>query len=87
MTGSNLHIGWSTLLARTLARAGVRHAVVSPGSRSTPLVLGLLAERSIKMHPVIDERSAGFYALSIARVTGAPAATSVLHRRPSLETL
>jgi 2-succinyl-5-enolpyruvyl-6-hydroxy-3-cyclohexene-1-carboxylate synthase len=73
MGASNLHLAWSELFARALARAGVRHAVISPGSRSTPLVLGLLRERAIQPHSVIDERSAGFYALAIAKLTGQPA--------------
>lgn len=73
MGGSNLHLAWSQLLARAVASAGVRHAVISPGSRSTPLVLGLCRERALELHSVIDERSAGFYALGIARQTGLPA--------------
>lgn len=54
-------------------RGQVRHAVVSPGSRNTPLVLALHAAPEIETHVVIDERTAGFVAIGLARATGAPA--------------
>lgn len=65
---------WAELIASTLADAGVRLCVVSPGSRSTPLVLALAADGRFEMPTIIDERGAAFFALGAARATGEPAA-------------
>lgn len=53
------------------ARAGMEHVVVCPGSRSTPLALAAAESRS-QVHVRLDERSAGFYALGIARASNKP---------------
>ncbi|HSM81341.1 MAG TPA: thiamine pyrophosphate-binding protein, partial [Nodosilinea sp.] len=63
---------WASVLAATLARLGLRTAVVSPGSRSTPLTMALAGHPDIEVVPVLDERSAGFFALGVARRTGLP---------------
>ena len=52
---------------------GVRHAVVSPGSRSTPIALEIANRQEIEMHIFHDERSAAFTALGIAKASGIPA--------------
>ncbi|WP_205698468.1 2-succinyl-5-enolpyruvyl-6-hydroxy-3-cyclohexene-1-carboxylic-acid synthase [Conexibacter sp. SYSU D00693] len=59
-----------------LVRCGVRHAVTSPGSRSTPLVLALARERRLRSWSHVDERSAAFFALGTAKATGVPAAVA-----------
>lgn len=67
----------ASALISGLVAGGVRHVVASPGSRSTPLVLACHeAEQrgELTLHTVLDERSAGFYALGLARGSGAPAA-------------
>jgi 2-succinyl-5-enolpyruvyl-6-hydroxy-3-cyclohexene-1-carboxylate synthase len=64
------------LLLGALQRAGLGHAVLCPGSRSAPLALaaGLLQHRRLHLHTALDERSAAFFALGLARATGVPAA-------------
>ena len=58
-------------------RSGVRHAVIAPGSRSTPLALALAAEPRLTLCVRLDERSAGFTALGIGMATGRPAVVVV----------
>lgn len=60
---------WAEVFIATLVRAGACRAVVSPGSRSTPLVLALL-EQGIDRFDLVDERVAAFVALGIARAEG-----------------
>lgn len=54
-------------------RCGLRHAVVSPGSRSTPLALAVAADDRVVVSVHHDERSAAFMALGIGMATGVPA--------------
>ena len=53
-------------------RQGVRHAMVAPGSRSTPLAVALAHRNEIAVHIFHDERSASFAALGIGSVSGFP---------------
>jgi 2-succinyl-5-enolpyruvyl-6-hydroxy-3-cyclohexene-1-carboxylate synthase len=55
------------------ARCGVTHAVVSPGSRSTPLAAALAGDPRFRVHVLIDERSAGFFAVGLGLASGRPA--------------
>lgn len=58
---------WGSVLVETLVRSGLKHAVISPGSRSTPLTIAFAAHPGIEAIPVLDERSASFFALGLAR--------------------
>ena len=53
-----------------LKASGVRHAVICPGSRSTPLALA--AAEALEVFVRLDERSAGFFAQGLARATATP---------------
>lgn len=64
---------WARLLFGSLKSAGLRDVIVSPGSRSTPFVWGACATEGLAVHSVLDERSAAFFALGMARVSGQPA--------------
>ena len=70
----NTNALWASVLAATLARLGLKTAVISPGSRSTPLTVALVQQPEIEAVPVLDERSAAFFALGVARRTGLPVA-------------
>lgn len=61
-------------LARLCASKGIRHVVISPGSRSAPLVIAFHQQPEITCLQVIDERSAGFFALGMAQQLHAPVA-------------
>lgn len=69
---SSLLTEWSRLLLGTLARAGIEHVVLSPGSRSTPFTWAALSEPKLRCHSIWDERVAAFFALGQARLTGKP---------------
>ncbi len=68
----NTNALWASVAAETLVRCGVRHAVISPGSRSTPLTLAFAAHPELEAIPVLDERTAGFFALGLAKRSHRP---------------
>ncbi|MFL5895941.1 MAG: 2-succinyl-5-enolpyruvyl-6-hydroxy-3-cyclohexene-1-carboxylic-acid synthase [Thermoleophilaceae bacterium] len=63
-------------LVDELARCGMRHAVTSPGSRNAPIALALASQTEIETVSVLDERSAGFVALGMAKASGLPVAVT-----------
>jgi 2-succinyl-5-enolpyruvyl-6-hydroxy-3-cyclohexene-1-carboxylate synthase len=71
---TNRNTALASAFVEELARSGVRRAVVCPGSRSTPLALALRREPGIAVDVVVDERSAGFFALGAAQASGEPVA-------------
>ncbi|MDQ3334005.1 MAG: 2-succinyl-5-enolpyruvyl-6-hydroxy-3-cyclohexene-1-carboxylic-acid synthase [Myxococcota bacterium] len=90
MTTAAVQTIWADLIASSLADAGVRVCVISPGSRSTPLVAALAREPRLELVTIIDERAAAFYALGAARATNIPAAlvctsgTAAAHYLPAI---
>ena len=74
MTSPNRNHLWARALIDELARAGVREVVISPGSRSTPLVLAAATDPRLRLLVQVDERSAGFLALGVGKGTGRPGA-------------
>jgi len=61
-------------LVDELARAGVAHLCLCPGSRSTPLALSAARHPGLRIWPLIDERSAAFFGLGLAKALRAPVA-------------
>ena len=73
LTFNNLNQVWSYVLTETLKRLGLNCAVICPGSRSTPLTLAFVEQiPDIEAIPILDERSAAFFALGQAKATGKP---------------
>ena len=73
----NPSTAFATVLADELARCGLREVVVAPGSRSTPLAMAFWAlDRAgrVRLHVRIDERSASFTALGLAKASRRPVA-------------
>jgi 2-succinyl-5-enolpyruvyl-6-hydroxy-3-cyclohexene-1-carboxylate synthase len=63
-------------LADELVRCGMTHAVICPGSRNAPLIYALAETEGLEAVSVLDERSAGFLALGVAKASGRPVAVT-----------
>ena len=73
LTFNNLNLLWCYVLTETLKRLGLKCAVICPGSRSTPLTVAFVQQiPDIQAIPILDERSAAFFALGQAKATGKP---------------
>ena len=70
----NTNALWADVGVRTLRRLGLTHVVISPGSRSTPLAHAFAEAAGLQVTVALDERSAGFIALGLAKASGRPAA-------------
>lgn len=68
----NVNTLWSSVLVETLNHLGLSTAIICPGSRSGPLAVAFAQHPQIETIPVLDERSAAFFALGIARRSGLP---------------
>ncbi|MBP2704170.1 2-succinyl-5-enolpyruvyl-6-hydroxy-3-cyclohexene-1-carboxylic-acid synthase [Microbispora sp. RL4-1S] len=64
----------ATVLVDELVRCGVTDLVLAPGSRSTPLALAAHAEPRLRLHVRVDERSASYLALGLAKRSERPVA-------------
>jgi 2-succinyl-5-enolpyruvyl-6-hydroxy-3-cyclohexene-1-carboxylate synthase len=74
MDSTNANTALASAFVEELARGGLRHAVISPGSRSTPLAIALWRQAEIEVSVIVDERSAAFFALGAAQASGQPVA-------------
>ncbi|HET7416533.1 MAG TPA: 2-succinyl-5-enolpyruvyl-6-hydroxy-3-cyclohexene-1-carboxylic-acid synthase [Solirubrobacterales bacterium] len=72
MDPTNANTALASAFVEELARGGLRLAVISPGSRSTPLAVALWRQPEIEVSVIVDERSAGFFALGAAQASGEP---------------
>ena len=73
----NPSTAFGTVLADELARCGLREVVIAPGSRSAPLAMAfweLDRAGRVRLHVRVDERSAAFTALGLAKASGRPVA-------------
>lgn len=68
----NTNLLWASIMAATLSRLGVAIAVICPGSRSAPLAVAFAQSETIEAIPMLDERSAAFFALGVAQRSHRP---------------
>ncbi len=67
MSAADRNFRWAGAIVDGLFQSGVAHAVISPGSRSTPLTLACVRHPGMRSWLVPDERSAAFFALGLSK--------------------
>jgi 2-succinyl-5-enolpyruvyl-6-hydroxy-3-cyclohexene-1-carboxylate synthase len=71
---SNATYAYVRAFVDELYRSGLRHVVICPGSRSTPLAMAFAFDGRIRTWMHVDERSAAFFGLGMAKRLGKPVA-------------
>lgn len=77
-------------LAEICVAKGIENIIISPGSRNAPIILAFKQKFAINCLSIVDERSAGFFALGMAQQTGKPVAiactsgSAVLNYAPAI---
>ena len=71
---AELNLLWGSLILEELARLGVKHVCMAPGSRSTPLTLAAAQQTKLQQHLHFDERGLAFMALGLAKSSQTPVA-------------
>src|SRR4051812_46252224 len=69
-----MNVAWSRKILESLYANGVRDVVFCAGARNSPLVMGLEKAKGLQTYSYFEERSAGFFALGLARRTNRPVA-------------
>ncbi len=74
MTAPNANTLWAQTIVDELVHAGVSRVCITPGSRSTPLVIAFTGHEAVDIFSHLDERAAAYFALGQAKQTGEPTA-------------